>query len=320
MSDPHAPRDPWPDLPLSAWQDTCATLHMETQIVGKIRLALAPMVNHWWQVSLYVTPRGLTTSPMPHGTRTLEIRFDLFEHRLQILSSDGLTRAVPLEARPVADFYREVMEALRSMGLQVRIWTVPVEVEERIPFERDTKHASYDPLFADRFRRVLIQAERVFQRFRARFLGKASPVHFFWGSFDLAATRFSGRPAPPHPGSRWVAASVMREAYSQEVSSAGFWPGTGLGEPAFYAYAYPQPSGFRSHPVKPQAAYYHEQLGEFLLAYEAVRTAADPDEQLLSFLQSTYEAAAVHGGWNRAALERVAERGGRNGSAGGRIP
>ncbi len=304
MSAAHSSPEPWPSLPLAAWQDTCSTLHMETQIVGKIRLALAPMVNHWWQTTLYVTPRGLTTSAMPYGTKTFEIRFDLIDHRLQILDYEGETRTVALAARPVADFYRDVIEALGSLGLKVAIWTVPVEVEVRIPFERDVKHAAYDPVFADRFRRVLVQVERVFQRFRGRYQGKVSPVHFFWGGFDLAVTRFSGRPAPPHPGGAWVAPFVMREAYSHEVSSAGFWPGAGLGEPAFYAYAYPEPPGFRQHPVRPPAAYFSERLGEFLLPYEAVRTAADPDGQLLAFLQSTYEAAAEHGGWDRSALER----------------
>ena len=309
MSDPLPSAGSWPSLPWPDWQDTCTTLHMETQIVGKIRMALAPMVNHWWQVTLRVTPRGLTTSSIPYGGRTFEIQFDLVDHRLQIRDSEGESRAVPLQARPVADFYRDLQEALHSLGVTARIWTVPVEVEERIPFEQDTKHSAYDPAAVERFRRALVQAERIFQRFRARYLGKVSPVHFFWGGFDLAVTRFSGRSAPPHPGGAWVAPSVMREAYSHEVSSAGFWPGAGLGEPAFYSYAYPEPPGFRRHPVRPQSAYYDERLGEFLLPYEAVRTAADPDELLLSFLQSAYEAAAEHGGWDRAVLERGGEGG-----------
>ena len=314
MTAPRPSAGAWPSLPWPEWQDTCTTLHMETQIVGKIRMALAPRVNHWWQVTLHVTPRGLTTPPIPYDGRTFEIHFDLVDHQLLILESEGRSRSVPLRARPVAAFYHDLQQALRSLGVVVRIWTVPVEVEERIPFEQDTKHGAYDPAAVERFRRVLVQAERVFQRFRARYLGKVSPVQFFWGSFDLAVTRFSGRPAPPHPGGAWVAPSVMREAYSHEVSSAGFWPGAGLGEPAFYSYAYPEPPGFRRHPVQPPAASYHERLGEFLLPYEAVRTAADPDGLLLSFLQSTYEAAAEHGGWERAALERREE----DGPAGGR--
>ena len=296
----------WPELALAAWQDTCTTLHLWTQIIGKVRLALAPRVNHWWHIALYVTPRGLTTSAIPVGERSLQIDFDFIAHRLLLACSDGGTSTLPLSARSVAGFYREVLEALRSLGIRVEIWPVPVEMAERIPFDQDTRHSSYDPEYVGRFHRLLVQADRVFNEFRSRFIGKTSPAHFFWGSFDLAITRFSGRPAPPHPGGSYVARSVMHEAYSHEVSSAGFWPGAGLGEPAFYSYAYPQPPGFAEHPVKPEQAYYHPDMREFVLPYEAVRTAGEPDRALLAFLQSTYEAAAEKGRWDRAALERPA--------------
>jgi len=294
----------WPELPLAAWQDTCATLHLWTQIIGKVRLALAPRVNHWWHIALYVTPRGLTTSAIPVGERSLQIDFDFIAHRLLLACSDGGTCTVPLSARPVADFYREVLEALRSLGIRVEIWPVPVEMAERIPFDQDTRHSSYDPEYVGRFHRLLVQADRVLNEFRSRFIGKTSPAHFFWGSFDLAITRFSGRPAPPHPGGSYVARSVMREAYSHEVSSAGFWPGAGLGEPAFYSYAYPEPPGFAEYPVKPEKAYYHPDMREFVLPYEAVRTAGEPDRALLAFLQSSYDAAAEKARWDRSALER----------------
>lgn len=299
-----APSTPWPELPLTAWQDTYSTLHLWTQIVGKVRLALAPRVNHWWQVALYVTPRGLTTTAIPYGVRALQIDFDLIAHRLLLACSEGATRTIPLAPRPVADFYREVMDALHSLGMQVELWPVPVEMAERIPFDQDTRHSAYDPEYADRFRRALLQVDRVLNAFRSRFIGKTSPVHFFWGSFDLAVTRFSGRSAPPHPGGPNVARSVMREAYSHEVSSAGFWPGAGLGEPAFYSYAYPEPAGFMDHPVELEGAFYHPELREYLLPYDAVRTALQPDRLLLAFLQSTYEAAAERGHWDRSALER----------------
>lgn len=296
----------WPELPFEAWQDTCATLHLWTQIVGKIRLALAPMTNHWWQVSLSVTSRGLTTSPMPYGERICQIDFDFLSHELLVTTDSGDMRVLALKPRPVADFYREIMSALTSLGMDVDIWTTPVEIAERTPFERDRAHASYDPGYARRFWEVLVQTDRVLKAFRGRFLGKASPVQFFWGSFDMAATRFSGRRAPVHPGGPNVAGFVMREAYSHEVSSCGFWPGAGLGKPAFYAYAYPEPKGFREHPVQPAEAFYNPDFGEFILPYDAVRTAPSPDETLLSFLESTYEAAAVHGAWDRASLEREA--------------
>jgi hypothetical protein len=300
----------WPELPLERWQDTYATLHLWTQIVGKVRLAQAPMQNHWWQVTLYLTPRGLTTSAMPHGGRTFQIDFDFLAHELQIRSSDGASRAIPLQPCSVAAFYRTFMAALRALDLEVRIWTMPQEVEEAIPFDQDEKHSSYDPEQAQRCWRVLLQADRVLQRFRSDFIGKCSPVHFFWGAFDLAVTRFSGRSAPPHPGGvPNMADWVTREAYSHEVSSAGFWPGGGaMPEAAFYAYAYPEPDGFRDYTVKPEAAYYSEDLREFILPYDAVRRAADPDRLLLDFLHSSYVAAAEVGAWDRANLERETPR------------
>lgn len=298
--------DAWPALPLDSWRDTYETLHMWTQIVGKTRLALAPMENHWWQVALYVTERGLTTSPIPSGDRTFAVDFDFLKHNLSITTSDGAARTLPLRPRSVADFYADYLESLRSLGLEVRIWPVPVEVENSIRFPDDRAHASYDADSAARLWRILTQADRVLKRFRGRFLGKASPVHFFWGGFDLAATRFSGRRAPLHPGGvPHVGDWVMHEAYSHEVSSLGFWPGRGpRQEPLFYSYAYPEPEGFRSCQVGPTAARYDEELREFVLPYEAVRTAADPDQALLDFAQTTYAAAADLGGWDRAALER----------------
>jgi Family of unknown function (DUF5996) len=295
----------WPELPLGAWQDTCDTLQLWTQVVGKIRLAKAPMMNHWWQVPLYVTCRGLTTSPIPHDSgRSFQIDFDFVDHRLVIEANDGRRDGLPLAPRSVADFYREVMDRLKVLGLEVRIWTMPVELAGPIRFEQDRQHAAYDPVFAHRFWRVLVEVDRVLKQFRSRFLGKASPVHFFWGSFDMAATRFSGRPAPPHPGAPDIADHVVREAYSHEVSSCGFWPGKGLGEPAFYSYAYPQPAGYPDTPVRPDAAYYNRELGEFILPYDAVRRSPAPDEAVLQFLESTYSAAAELGRWDRAALER----------------
>ena len=296
----------WPRLPLDEWRDTYATLHMWTQIVGKTRLALAPMENHWWQVALYVTPRGLTTSAMPSGTRTLAAEFDFIDHQLYLRASDGATRSVALAPRSVADFYAAYMAALGSLGIEPRIRPVPVEVETAIPFAEDREHASYDADAANRCWRLLVQADRVMKRFRGRFLGKASPVHFFWGSFDMAATRFSGRPAPSHPGGAPNCPDyVMVEAYSRECSSCGMWFGGGaLAEPAFYAYAYPEPAGFADQPVRPAGAYYSAELREFILPCERVREAADPDGTLLEFLQSTYEAAAGPGGWERAMLER----------------
>ena len=295
----------WPALPFEEWRETLATLHMWTQVVGKVRLAQAPHLNHWWQVPLYVTPSGLTTSPMPYGQRTFQIDFDLIEHRLSIETNGGDGRALELAPRTVADFYGEFMSLLKELGLDVKIWTTPVEVENPIPFEQDETHKSYDPEYVERFRRALVQCERVFQRFRSGFAGKCSPVHFFWGSFDLAVTRFSGRRAPEHPGAPGVADSITREAYSHEVSSAGFWPGgPALPEPIFYSYAYPEPAGFKDARVRPAAAHYNTDFKEFVLPYEAARTSENPDMELMFFLQDTYEAAANLGKWDRAALER----------------
>ncbi len=295
----------WPSLPFTAWQDTYATLHMWTQIIGKIRLALTPKLNHWWQSTLYVTPRGLTTASIPDGARTFAISFDFLEHHLQIETSDGITRRIALVPRSVADFYQEVMGTLNEVGINVRIWTMPQEVAEPIPFDQDHKQAAYDAEYAQRLWLILIQADRVMTAFRSPFIGKSSPVHFFWGSFDLALTRFSGRPAPEHPGGvPNMADWVTREAYSHEVSSCGFWPGSEAVEPIFYAYAYPEPAGFRDYSVQPKEAFYSSQMQEFILPYEAVRQSDAPDAVLLAFLQSTYEATANLGKWDRAVLER----------------
>jgi len=296
----------WPALPLEAWSDTCATLHMWTQIVGKIRLAQTTWTNHSWHVTLYVTANGLTTSPIPYGARSFEIAFDFVAHELGILTTDGGRGRVPLEPQSVATFYRRLMEALAALGLRVAIYAKPNEVAEAIPFAEDEVHRAYDPEYANRFWRVLVQADRVLKRFRARFIGKCSPVHFFWGAPDLAVTRFSGRPAPTHPGGvPNLPDRVAREAYSHEVSSVGFWPGGGaIAYPAFYAYAYPEPSGFPGAPVSPAGAFYSTDLKEFILPYEVVRTAPSPDDALLAFAQSTYEAAANLAHWDRSALER----------------
>lgn len=296
----------WPSLPYGAWQDTCATLHRWTQIVGKIRVAQTPWVNHQWHVVLYLTARGLTTSPMPYDDgRLFEIDFDFIDHKLAIRSSDGAGQNVLLTARSVADFHAAVLAALAELGIHVRIHGTPNEIPRAIPFSEDQTQRAYDPDHAQRFWRALLQIDRVFKQFRTGFLGKVSPVHFFWGSFDLAVTRFSGRPAPPHPGGvPGLPDAVTREAYSHEVSSAGFWPGGGgIDYPAFYSYAYPEPAGFRTAPVQPAGAFFHEAMGEFVLPYEAVRTAEVPDAALLAFLQSTYEAAAEAGEWDRTALE-----------------
>jgi hypothetical protein len=291
----------WPSLPLEEWKDTHATLHMWTQIVGKTRLALCPKENHWWHVTLYVTARGLTTMPIPHGTRVFEVAFDFIEHRLTLSTSDGDTRQIPLGPRSVADFYREYMAVLDDLGLSVRFRPVPDEVEHPIPFPEDRQHATYDPEHANRFWHVLLQADRILKRFRGRFLGKSSPVHFFWGGFDLALTRFSGRRAPARPG----ADRMMQEATSHEEISAGFWPGSGsVREPAFYAYAAPEPSDFAAAPVRPREAEYRRDISNFILPYESVRSAPAPDELVLEFFQSTYEAAADLARWDRAALDR----------------
>lgn len=279
---------------------------MWTQIVGKTRLALAPEENHWWQVALYVSARGLTTSAMPSGTQAFAVEFDLVDHHLHLHDSDGRTAAIPLVPRSVADFYARYRDALRALGQAVRIRPVPVEIETAIPFAEDREHAAYDADAAQRWWRALVQTTRVLQRFRSGFLGKASPVHFFWGGFDLATTRFSGRRAPPHPGRVPNTPDyVMREAYSHECASCGFWPGGGaIEEPAFYAYVYPEPPGYPDRRVRPADAAYHHGLGEFILPYEAVRRSPRPDATLLDFFQSAYEAAADLGRWDRAALER----------------
>ncbi len=301
-----SPTEAWPPLVYEEWKDTLHTLHMWTQVAGKIRLALAPMMNHWWQVPLYVSTRGLTTSPMPLAdSRTFAIDFDFVDHALRVHTCDGEEQEFPLAAMPVAAFYRAVMDALHSLRIDVSINTMPCEVADAIPFERDVTHASYDPGAAHRFWRVLVQADRLCKRFRAGFTGKASPVHFFWGSFDLAVTRFSGRPAPPHPGGiPNVSDAVTREAYSREESSAGFWPGGSGMEASFYSYAYPEPNGFAQARVEPSAAAYSDQLKEFVLPYDAVRRSSDRDAALLAFFQSTYDAAANLGHWDRASLER----------------
>ena len=295
----------WPALPYEAWKDTCTTLHLWTQIVGKIRLARTPWINHSWHVTLFVTARGLTTSPIPDEGRALQIDFDFIDHRLLIQTSDGARRRLPLEPQSVADFHDQLMATLAEVDIRVPIHGRPNEVVNPIPFREDREHAAYDPEFAHRFWRVLLQADRVFKQFRTRFRGKVSPVHFFWGSFDHAVTRFSGREAPPHPGGiPNLPDAVTREAYSHEVSSAGFWPGGGaIDYPAFYSYAYPTPPGFAARPVRPEAAFFHEQLGEFILPYDAVRNGQTPDATLLQFLQTTYEAAADAAKWDRAALE-----------------
>jgi len=293
--------DTWPALPLDEWRDTYATLHMWTQIVGKTRMALSPPVNHWWHVTLYVTARGLTTSPIPYGTRTFAVNFDFIDHNLLIQTSDGARKALGLFPHSVAEFYHEFLGALRALGIDVQINPLPQEVPDPIRCDEDTIHASYDPEYAHRFWRVLVQADRVFKDFRSDFIGKCSPVHFFWGSFDLAVSRFSGRRAPERPG----ADRMTREGYSHEVISCGFWPGSGpVQEAAFYAYAAPAPAGLERATILPAAGRYNTELGEFLLPYEDVRTSADPDGVLLAFLRSTYGAAADLAGWDRAALER----------------
>jgi len=299
--------DAWPVLAYADWQDTCNTLHLWTQIVGKVKLALAPLSNHWWGIVLFVTARGLTTGAMPYRDRVLQIDFDFCAHELILRTSDAREQRIALVPMATADFYAAAMTRLSALDVDVRIRTMPVEIEGAIPFEQDRVHASYDGAAAQTFWRQLVQADRVFNIFRARFLGKVSPVHFFWGSFDLAVTRFSGRAAPPlqSNNSPNVAAWVMNEAYSHECSSVGFWPGNGgYGRAAFYAYAYPEPDGFGAQNVAPQGAAYNADVGQFLLDYDAVRTAASPDDALLDFMQSTYEAAANRGGWDRRDLER----------------
>jgi hypothetical protein len=292
-------------LPTAAWRETYETLHLWTQIIGKIRLARSPWLNHSWHVVLYVTARGLTTSPIPDGISSFQIDLDFIDHHLRISTSDGATRQFALAGKSVASFYAAIMAALSECGIHVAIDDMPNELPQPIRFSQDNQHASYDPDAVRRLFQILVNADRVFKQFRTGFLGKASPVHFFWGSFDLAVTRFSGRRAPRHPGGvLHLSDEVAREAYSHEESSAGFWPGSGaIDYPAFYSYAYPEPAGFRTTQVRPDAAFFSEALGEFILPYDAVRTAAAPDQALLEFLQSTYEAAANAAKWDRDALE-----------------
>lgn len=292
--------DIWPALPYNEWKETYATLHMWMQVVGKIALAQAPPLNHSWGIAMQVAPRGLATRTLSHGPRSFGIELDFIDHRLIIRASDGIVHQLPLVPMTVADFYHAVMEMLNGMALPVRIWSMPVEIPSPIPFEQDHAHASYDREYAARAWQILRHVERVMSRARGQFIGKSSPVHFFWGAFDLAVTRFSGRPAPSREGP-----AFMREAYSHEVISHGFWPGNeALPEPAFYAYAVPEPPGLKGAPVQPPAAYYHRELGEFILPYEAVRRAADPEDAILQFIETTYQQAATLAGWDRAALER----------------
>jgi hypothetical protein len=291
----------WPALPYEAWKDTYATLHMWTQVAGKVALALAPPINHSWGIAFRLTPNGLTTRPLPHGRRVFTIEFDFVQHQVIIAATDGQRRAIPLEPRTVAEFYRLFMKTLDEMSLSVKVWPVPVEIPEPIRFEEDSIHRSYDRQWVERYFRILVQVERVFTAASCAFVGKCSPVHFFWGAFDLAVTRFSGRTAPPREGPGW-----MQEAYSHEVISHGFWPGSGpILEPSFYAYAVPEPAGLKEASIEPAGAYYHREMGEFILPYEAVRTSADPDRAILSFIESTYDRAATLGDWDRSALDRA---------------
>jgi hypothetical protein len=304
----------WPALPLSEWKDTYATLHMWTQIVGKIRLALSPPINHCWGSTLYVTSRGLTTSPISYKNGTFEIAFDFVAHSLEIVTSRGETRAFRLQPCTVAGFYAELLGALHSLGIDVKVWTMPVEVPRPVRFTLDESHASYDAEYAHRFWQILVRVSNVFWDFRSRFIGKSSPVHFFWGSFDLAVTRFSGRRAPE----RRDAEAFMREAYSHEVTSVGFWPGDGevIKDAAFYAYAAPEAAGCKEYPVCPEKGFYHPEKGEFFLMYDEVRLAENPAETLMEFCQSTYEAGAIAGKWDRANLEREVKKATRNPRAG----
>jgi hypothetical protein len=295
--------DAWPELPLAAWQDTYDTLHMWTQIVGKIRMALTPLINHYWNATLYVSARGLTTSAIPYPRGVFEIEFDFIAHQLVIETSEGDVRKLDLAPRTVADFYSDVMGTLAALKIDVRIQACPDEVANPIPFAEDLIHKSYDRESVDRFRRLLISVDKVLNDFRSRFIGKCSPVHFFWGSFDIAVTRFSGRLAPPRSDAKYQ--EMMQEAYSHEVSSAGFWPGGGeIKGPAFYSYTPPEPAGFKACAVLPKPASYHQGIGEFLLMYDDIRGAPSPESELMDFLQTTYEAGANLAKWDRAALER----------------
>ena len=298
------PEDVWPKLDWADWRDTCVTLQLWTQVIGKIRMGLTPKLNHCWNVTLYVTCRGLTTAPMPYGWKMLQIDMDFVDHLLVFQSTDGSREVVKLRSMSVATFYGEVMERLKSFGVAVHLWPTPCEVADPIPFEKDETHHSYDPEYAWRWWQALVQVDRVFGKFRARFIGKVSPIHYFWGAMDVAVTRFSGRVAPVHPSTPGLPDRVVQDAYSHEVSSAGFWPGgESFPQAMFYSYAYPQPAGYDEAKVQPEAASFNRGMGEFVLPYEAVRTAKDPDETLLAFLQSTYEAAANLGKWDRAGLE-----------------
>jgi len=291
----------WPLLPYEAWKETYDTLHMWTQIVGKVRMELTPLVNHWWNVTFYLTARGLTTSPIPYRSRTFEVDFDFIDHNLFIQTSEGISKAMPLIPRSVADFYREFMEALRSLNINVTINTLPSEVTNPIRCDEDVVHASYDPEYANRFWRILVQSDKVFKAFRSQFIGKSSPVQFFWGSFDLAVTRFSGRRAPERPG----ADRMTREAYSHEESTCGFWPGDDrFPAPAFYSYTYPEPPGLKEVSIYPGQAFYSPELSLFILRYDDVRNSGEPEKTLMDFLQSTYEAGANLAHWDREALER----------------
>ena len=305
-TEPNAPTgisDVWPALPQAGWSDTCATLQLWMQVVGKVRLALMPPINHSWNVTLYPTIRGLTTSPMPYGTRMLQIDFDFLEHRLVVETSEGQSRTIPLEPMTVAAFYRQVMSALDSLDAPVHIWQMPMELADPIAFEQDEQHRAYDAEFVQRFWRIVLQTTRVFTIFRSRFIGKVSPIHLFWGALDLACTRFSGRTAPQHPSMPGLPDRVTRDAYSHEVSSCGFWPGAPGMEPMFYSYAYPEPPGYKQYAIAPAIASFDKNFGEFVLPYDQMRRSADPDGALLEFLQSTYEAAANLAHWDRAALE-----------------
>jgi hypothetical protein len=306
MSDEQGASMRWPAIPVADWQDTRDTLHLWTQVVGKVRLANEPLVNHWWNTALYVTARGLTTSLMAHATGSaFQIDFDFLDHLLRVVTADGRSRSILLQPGPVDEFYAAVMSTLDELGVATAIWPVPVEIPDAIPFTEDRVHTRYDPDAAQRFWLALVEMQRVFDVFRGRFVGKASPVHLFWGALDLAYTRFSGRTAPPHPGGAPnCGPHVMWEAYSHEVSSCGYWPGPPGEEGVFYAYAYPEPPGYREREVGPVGARWDDDLAEFVLPYEVVRTAADPDAALLEFLQSTYAAAATTAGWDRIALER----------------
>jgi hypothetical protein len=293
-------KNDWPELVLEEWQDTLATLHMWSQIVGKIRLEQTPLVNHWWNVPLYISACGLTTSAMPYKDRVFEIEFDFIDHQLRIDCSDGATKSLPLRPQTVADFYRELMQTLRDLDIEVRIWPMPVEIPNPIRFDQDTEHSSYDADYANRFWRALVRIDEVFKEFRGRFIGKVSPVHFWWGSFDHAVTRFSGRPAPPREG----ADKITIEAYSHENISHGFWPGGNGVQAAFYSYTAPEPAGLDQSQIKPSASFYSQEMKEFLMPYDAVRKSENPANALMDFLQSTYEAGANLAKWDRKALER----------------